>query len=155
MRFTGYYVLTSLPCYFDYSLTLSIINMLLLIVDDDDDDRGLFCEAILRIDPSIRCLTATDGKEAYDLLTELTVLPDIVFMDINMPVMDGKTCLTLVKGNEDLRDIPIVMWSTTMDKNEIEQLEQLGADFLSKPYNFEKLVETLSGALTSKGLVNK
>ena len=80
--------------------------------------------------------------------------PDIIFMDINMPVMDGKTCLTLLKSHEDLKDIPVVMWSTTLDKNEIEQLEQLGADFLSKPYNFETLVETLSGALSAKGLVN-
>lgn len=128
--------------------------MLLLIVDDDDDDRGLFCEAILRVDPSIKCLTATDGKEAYDLLaTTLTVLPDIIFMDINMPVMDGKACLTLLKQHEDLKDIPVVMWSTTLDKNEITQLEQLGADFVSKPYNFETLIATLTGALTAKGLV--
>lgn len=137
-----------------YLVTLNqIITMLLLIVDDDDDDRGLFCEAILRIDPSIKCLIATDGKEAYDLLTTtLTVLPDIIFMDVNMPVMDGKTCLTLLKGNEDLRDIPVVMWSTTLDQNEISQLEQLGADFLGKPYNFDDLVTTLSGALSARGL---
>jgi len=128
--------------------------MLILAVDDDPDDRGLFLEAINRISPSIKCIEAGDGDEAYELLTNtMTVLPDMIFLDINMPVMDGKTCLKLLRGNDILREIPVVILSTNLTERDIRDLSNLNADFLVKPATFPKLVEALSAIFISGGFL--
>jgi CheY-like chemotaxis protein len=123
--------------------------MFVLIIDDDTEDRELFHEAIGEVDSSIKCYTAKDGKEALSMMTrELVVLPDYIFLDINMPVMNGRECLTEIKKNSKLRAIPVIMYSTTSDTNEIRGYYTLGAhDFLIKPHNFKKLVEALNSII--------
>jgi CheY-like chemotaxis protein len=126
--------------------------MFVLIVDDDSEDRELFHEAISEVDPSIRCFSLKDGREAIHHLTnELVVLPDYIFMDINMPVMNGRECLIEIKKNTRLKHIPVIMYSTTSDTYEIMQFYNLGAhDFLIKPNNFKKLIEALNSIIVLK-----
>lgn len=125
--------------------------MLIMIVDDDSEDRELFREAIAEIAPSINCFSAKDGKEAVHVLTnELVILPDYIFLDINMPVMNGRECLIEIKKNTKLRHVPVIMYSTTSDTKEIKGFYSLGAhDFLIKPNNFVKLVEALGSIIVS------
>jgi CheY-like chemotaxis protein len=125
--------------------------MVILIVDDDNEDCELFHEAINTVDSSIKCWTARDGKQAIHFLTkELVMPPDYIFLDINMPVMNGKDTLKEIKKNTRLRDIPVIMYSTTSDTREIQGYYQLGAhDFLIKPNNFNRLVEALSSIIIS------
>jgi CheY-like chemotaxis protein len=125
--------------------------MVILIVDDDIEDCELFQEAIDHIDSGIKCWTARDGKQALHFLTkELVMPPDYVFLDINMPVMNGKDTLIEIKKNTRLRDVPVIMYSTTSDTREIQGYYRLGAhDFLIKPNNFNKLVEALSSIIIS------
>jgi CheY-like chemotaxis protein len=126
--------------------------MFVLIVDDDSEDRELFHEAINEVDPSIRCFALKDGREAIHHLTnELVVLPDYIFLDINMPVMNGRECLMEIKSNAKLKNIPVIMYSTTSDGHEIKQFYSLGAhDFLVKPNNFKKLIEALTSIIVLK-----
>jgi CheY-like chemotaxis protein len=123
--------------------------MLLFIIDDDREDCELFCEAVLEVDASIRCITAQDGKEAIQVLNGNTrKLPDYIFLDINMPVMNGKETLTEIKKDPRFKRIPVIMYSTTSDTEEIRGYYALGAhDFLIKPHNFKKLVEALDSIL--------
>jgi CheY-like chemotaxis protein len=125
--------------------------MVILIVDDDQEDCELFHEAMREIDPSIKCWTARDGRHAIQLLNkELVLPPDYIFLDINMPVMNGKDTLIEIKKNTRLRDIPVIMYSTTSDTKEIQGYYKLGAhDFLIKPSNFNKLIEALSSIIIS------
>jgi CheY-like chemotaxis protein len=124
--------------------------MLILIVDDDSEDRELFREAIAEIDPSIRCYSAKDGKDALREMNHGLDLPDFIFLDINMPVMNGRECLIEIKKHTRLRQIPVIMYSTTSDTKEIKGFYSLGAhDFLIKPHNFKKLVEALSSIIIS------
>jgi CheY-like chemotaxis protein len=119
--------------------------MTILYADDDDDDRDLMFEAFNQIDPSISCLIANDGREALEMLNQNSELPDYIFLDINMPVMDGKKCLQELKKDHRLKNIPVVICSTTKDKNEISQLYNLGASsFIHKPDNFNDLCEALN-----------
>ncbi len=128
--------------------------MLILAVDDDPDDRGLFLEAINRISSSIKCIEAADGDEAYELLTNtMTILPDMIFLDINMPVMYVKSFLKLLRRNSLLKDIPVVMLSTNLTEKDISDVINLNADFLVKPPTFPRLVEALTDIFTSKGLL--
>lgn len=124
--------------------------MLVLIIDDDTEDRELFLEAIGQVDPTIKCTSAKDGRDAIRLLTKETILPDYIFLDINMPLMNGKECLVEIKKNSRLKNIPVIMYSTTSDTHEIRGYYALGAhDFLIKPYNFKKLVEALESIIVS------
>lgn len=119
--------------------------MVVLNVDDDQEDREFFCDALREIDPTITCLIAGSGMEALVLLQSLSILPDYIFLDINMPMMDGKQCLKTLKSLDELRHIPVIMYSTSTDTREIKECYRLGAeDFLIKPHSYEKLVNDLS-----------
>jgi CheY-like chemotaxis protein len=119
--------------------------MTILYADDDKDDRDLLSEALEQIDPSISCITAHDGKEALSILQENRTLPDYIFLDVNMPVMDGKKCLTELKKNSKLKNIPVIIYSTTTNTEEIRDLYQLGAsEFLCKTNSFGELCVSLN-----------
>lgn len=117
-----------------------------LLVDDDTDDALVFGEVLADVNPAIGFKTATDGQDALQQLTaENAVLPDIIFLDLNMPRMDGKQCLFEIKNNEMLRDIPVMMYTTSSHSADIEQTMQLGAAcFITKPSDFKELKNILS-----------
>ena len=119
--------------------------MVVLNVDDDQEDREFFCDALREIDASIKCLVAGSGMEALSLLKKQTILPDYIFLDINMPMMDGKQCLRVLKQMPEFQSIPVIMYSTSTDTREIRECYSLGAeDFLIKPHSYEKLVNDLT-----------
>ncbi|HEY9490312.1 MAG TPA: response regulator [Chryseosolibacter sp.] len=119
--------------------------MVVLNVDDDHEDREFFCDALREIDPSVVCLIAASGMEALALLQDQDPLPDYIFLDINMPMMDGKQCLKALKSISRLQSIPVIMYSTSTDTLEIKECYKLGAeDFLIKPHSYEKLVNDLT-----------
>src|SRR5690606_10626566 len=103
-------------------------------------DQAFLLEALMDIDPSIYCLTVSNGRLAMDVLRTIDPLPDFIFLDINMPVMDGKECLVELKKSERFKSIPVVVLSTTSDPLEINFYYQLGAlSFIQKPDSFKKL----------------
>lgn len=119
--------------------------MVILNVDDDAEDREFFCEALREIDSAITCLLADSGAKALSILQNHQPLPDYIFLDINMPLMDGKACLRHLKTIPELKQIPVIMYSTSTDTQEIRECYALGAeDFLIKPNNYEKLVNDLT-----------
>jgi CheY-like chemotaxis protein len=71
--------------------------MLVLLIDDDRDDFEIFSEALRKFDPEVKCEHSIDGEAAIGLLNSMTYLPDYIFLDINMPRMDGKECLSKIK----------------------------------------------------------
>ena len=106
-----------------------------LIVDDDEDDRSIFCDIIHEIFPKAKCITAQNGIDALEKLkSENNNPPDLIFLDINMPRMNGKECLAVLKRTPCTQQIPVVIYTTSkLEKDEVET-RQLGAvDFLSKP----------------------
>ncbi|MFZ6012438.1 MAG: response regulator [Bacteroidota bacterium] len=122
--------------------------MLVFYVDDDPEDQEIFIEALKTVDPAIDCITANDGKEAYDLLTDyLVILPDIIFLDINMPIMDGLQCLTLLRSDRKIRNIPVIVYSTAGSEDDTKMYQKCGAGYLKKQNNFNDLVEALAEIL--------
>src|ERR1700742_4342006 len=90
-----------------------------LLIDDDTDDRELFSEALATVDPVIVCDQATDGAEALDRLIKREISePDIIFLDINMPVMNGWQFLTKLKSVEKYRHIPVIVYSTSSNQKD-------------------------------------
>jgi CheY-like chemotaxis protein len=112
-----------------------------LLADDDADDKTLFCEALAEIDPGIVCHTASDGKEALTILSQKKLdKPNIIFLDINMPVMDGWQCLGKLKEHNEHRDIPVIIYSTSSYQRDIELALDSGAFcFFTKPSDYREL----------------
>jgi len=113
-----------------------------LLVDDDSDDRELFLEAVESLDPPVQCLVAIDGQDALDLLASLNDedLPEVIFLDVNMPVMNGWDCLKTIKQQEKYKHIPVIMCSTSSHQREIDTAIDLGAlCFCVKPEKFTTL----------------
>jgi CheY-like chemotaxis protein len=123
--------------------------MKVMLVDDDSDDRMLFTEAIKHIDETIEFELATDGKDAIKKLKGTETLPDAIFLDINMPVLDGRECFKQLKCDGKLKNVRVVMLSTSNDEAEIRSFENRGAAYLVKPSSFKSLVASLRTCLSS------
>ncbi|MBA4058213.1 MAG: response regulator [Marivirga sp.] len=122
----------------------------ILLVDDDEDDRNIFCEALQLIDPEIQSVTATDGLEALDFLKKCTDLPNFIFLDLNMPRMDGKQCLKTLKEDKRFEAIPVIIYSTSKMEEDVQEAMRLGAaHYIEKPVNFDDICRKI--ALVIKG----
>jgi CheY-like chemotaxis protein len=120
----------------------------IFLVDDDVDDQLFFTDALREIDSGISCSIANNGKEALEYLRELKLLPEILFLDLNMPFMNGYECLSQLKNEPRLSRIPVVIFTTSNDPKDAEITHQLGAEvFLSKPPEFGQLREKLEKIL--------
>ncbi|HLZ85711.1 MAG TPA: response regulator [Puia sp.] len=116
-----------------------------LLIDDDTDDRELFSEALATVDPVIICDQATDGAEAFARLrnNELSK-PDLIFLDINMPVMNGWQFLTRLKSEDAYKHIPVIVYSTSSNQKDRRIADDLGAlCFITKPHAFRNLQHLL------------
>lgn len=112
-----------------------------LIVDDDVDDCDFFCEAVNEIDPFSKCLMANNGEDALiKLRTGMSELPDLIFLDLNMHLMDGRKCLTELKKDSKLKNIPVIILTTSSSQKDIDETRILGASyFFTKPSEYQKL----------------
>jgi len=120
--------------------------MLVLVVDDDPEDVEIFCYAMQSIDPTIKCIVANDGIDALGYLNQGTI-PDFIFLDINMPKMNGHQCLTQIRADPGFNDITIVMHSTSSSLAQIQAFKSMDVLFLQKPTSIKKLIGSLSEIL--------
>jgi CheY-like chemotaxis protein len=113
------------------------------------DDVELFRDALEEIDPTVSLQYANDGHEAVRSLTEREdALPDLIFLDISMPVFSGLQCLAFFKRDEQLRNLPVIMYSTSSQEREIHLARELGAlAFVTKPSDFRVLKRILTVVL--------
>jgi len=119
------------------------MKKIILLVDDDQDDASLFCEALLLIDPNILCYCAADGVEALEMLQK-DEHPNIIFLDINMPRMNGWEFLRRIKCVDEWKEIPVLVYSTSTQSNDINTALDLGAlCFFAKPHKFSDLKSIL------------
>jgi len=126
-----------------------------LIVDDDEDDRDLFCDAVNIVDSSIKCIMARNGEEALEGLKRRTLpTPDLIFLDLNMPRLNGMQCLKVLKKDSYFEHIPIVIYTTSKLKEDEKAAMQAGAaDFVTKPTSLTELCEAISEILAHQGIL--
>jgi CheY-like chemotaxis protein len=115
----------------------------ILMVDDDEDDQMLFKEALKQVDNSVRCDTAVNGADALQKLKSEPP-PYMIFLDLNMPIMNGFECLKALKKEQFYQDIPVIIFTTANDTATIEKSRKLGATaFFHKPIDFDLLLAKL------------
>lgn len=123
--------------------------LLIYLADDDNEDRMLFKEALDEIDMNVTIEDFDNGVTLMDNLLKLEKpLPQVIYLDLNMPLMNGEECLNDIKSEPRLSKIPIVIYSTHADIVITEELRKKGADlYLVKPNSFEKLKNLLTKSL--------
>lgn len=120
----------------------------ILLIDDDEDDQEIFLTALLKMANKVKCDTYTDAKEALERLKRKELTPDLIFLDLNMPVMNGQQFLLLIKMEPLIKDIPVIIFSTSSHQATKILMKELGAhDFITKPDQFDELVEVLKKTL--------
>ena len=115
-----------------------------LLIDDDIDDREIFVMCAEKANPGINCRVAENALVAISLLTETGNIPAYIFIDVNMPKMNGMECLKRLKTMEKLKGTIFYMYSTTGEDVTVSESKELGARFLIKPAKPSELVEKLS-----------
>jgi CheY-like chemotaxis protein len=117
-----------------------------LLIDDDHDDQLVFSLAINSIDRSVKCVMADNGFAAlHKLEQEPFFTPDIIFLDLNLPGMNGIDCLVRIKANPRLANIPIIIYSTSSRVEDHVKTKALGATaFITKPSHIVELKSKLS-----------
>lgn len=117
------------------TINLFVDNLIeIWLADDDPDDCNFFQSSLDQI-PIFTKLTVVDnGERLMELLNESKILPDLLFLDLNMPRKDGFFCLSEIKKSDRLKTIPVIILTTTSRKNIVEQLYETGANyFICKP----------------------
>ncbi len=120
-------------------------SMSLLLADDDKDDCMIFKEALAELPISVQLTTANDGEQLMKLLTSTpNELPHALFLDLNMPRKNGFECLTEIKKNEKLKELAVIIFSTSFQQDVADLLYINGAQyFIRKPANFEELKKVI------------
>lgn len=120
--------------------------ILITLADDDEDDRLFFTDAFDELKINTIVNTVKDGRELMNFLNHPdTVLPNIIFLDLNMPILNGVDCLKEIKENHKFKDIAIAIYSTSSSEQDIENTFVLGANiYIKKPSNFDELKKILS-----------
>lgn len=118
----------------------------IILADDDEDDRLFFIDAFKELKIHTKVEAFTDGVELMNYLnSETSVLPHVLFLDLNMPKKNGLECLHEIKSNEKFNEIAIAIYSTSSSEEHIEETFVKGANiYIQKPNDFNVLKKILS-----------
>jgi len=120
----------------------------IMLIDDDEDDKDIFCSALGKVTDKISLTAFDNAREALNKLSSKEIHADLIFLDLNMPVMNGQQFLVEIKKDEKLRHIPIIILSTSSHASTISLTRELGAnDFITKPDKFDDLINILKKVL--------
>lgn len=121
---------------------------IVFLIDDDPDDREFFEEAIHAWNAATEVCFARDGVEGLEVLNGGKIQPDVIFLDYNMPRMNGVQCLHQLKASHKTRDIPVIMYTTSGNRTDEEGILLIGADYyMQKTWSFNQLCGELERLL--------
>jgi CheY-like chemotaxis protein len=117
----------------------------IMLIDDDEDDQLIFTDAITELGDDVECIVAKNGYEAFEQLKTSAIQPSVIFLDLNMPVMNGFEFLELLRCMQPPKDIPVVVFTTSNDPLDVKRSAELGIkDFFTKTSDFTTLKLKLS-----------
>jgi len=120
----------------------------ILLIDDDADDQEIFYAALHTISDVVACIAISYAREALEKLRSKEITPDVIFLDLNMPIMTGQQFLLEIKKEEALKTIPVVIFSTTANQTTINLTLELGAHaFITKPTKFDELIQAIHSVI--------
>lgn len=116
---------------------MTLAHKRLLYVEDDIDDQDFFLQAIRNSYPELRIITVENGQAAWDYLTASNEngLPDLMVLDINLTVFDGKVLMRKIKSDPALADLPVVIFTSSENPVDRQWAESIGSSLYNKPYD--------------------
>ena len=125
-----------------------------LLIDDDSDDREIFALALEDSLAQFNYLTAKNGLDALNMLqADDSLVPCFIFIDLNMPLLDGKSCLREIRKIERLNAVPTIIYTTSSHKRDIEETKNLGAShYIVKPPSVGILTNILQKLFNKQSL---
>jgi CheY-like chemotaxis protein len=122
----------------------------ILLADDDKDDSLIFQQILEELPISTHLANVYDGEQLLKLLNDVKEpLPDILFLDLNMPRKNGLECLSAIKQNEKLKGLPVIIFSTSYEPEIVNRLYKNGAQYyIRKPNDFAQFKKVIYQALT-------
>lgn len=122
--------------------TYQLLIQNIILAEDDEDDKYIFADALKEIDDRIKVEYVTDGNKLMNLLQHF--MPDILFLDLDMPHKNGLECLVEIRSHSKLKELPVVVFSSTTRPANIQTAYEMGAHlFLIKSSNFKDYKEAL------------
>jgi len=116
------------------------------LIDDDDDDQFIFLTALKDVAPHSRCHISNNALEAFKYLYARTEVPDMLFLDLNMPLMNGFEFLIILKSDPRFSPIPVIIFSTSDNPEDLDRAKELGAlQFITKTSDIQLLKKDLFG----------
>ena len=130
---------------FSYIERMSRNTKTCLIIDDDTDDQEIFAAALDELGGTYKCVAVSSGVDALKMFREnIYFTPDYIFLDLNMPRLNGKECLREIKAIPHLTDIPVIIYTTSTSSQDIIDTRKLGAtSFITKPFSISELMDVL------------
>lgn len=117
----------------------------ILLIDDDEDDQEIFLAALRHVSASVSVIAERNAGVALDKLAARLLAPDLIFLDLNMPGMNGQQFLSAIKKGIELKDIPVIIYSTSSQSSMIIHTKEMGAaGYITKPDTVDDLIEILS-----------
>lgn len=122
----------------------------IILTDDDEDDRDFFTGAVESTHPGVKLITFKDGVGLKDFLIDNSGdKPKLIFLDINMPRLDGFQVLELIREKYSREELPVIMYTTSNSENDIDMARKLGANmFFRKPNDYKVLRKLVSQVLS-------
>lgn len=121
----------------------------LLLADDDMDDCAFFKDVLDDLSVKAKLTVVNDGEQLmYTLNSGAMALPDLLFLDINMPRKNGFECLDIIKSDNTLKDLPVIIYTTSLNMDMVDLLYQKGAyHYIRKPGTYTGLIKVIRKAL--------
>jgi len=128
----------------------------IILTDDDEDDRMFFIDVFDELKIKTAVETVNNGKELLERINDHSIqLPNIIFLDLNMPIMNGLECLKEIKKNPRFQEIVIAIYSTSSSEQDVENTFTLGANiYIRKPNDFPSLKKVLTEVVSINWLYN-
>ena len=116
-----------------------------MLVDDDSDDQLIFEETLNELKIDIECVMVNNGVEALQMLKSSEDRPSLIFLDLNMPFMNGFECLSELKKEDALKEITVIIFTTSDNPTDHKKSMDMGANwFLTKPSDIRILKKKLT-----------
>lgn len=116
----------------------------IVIADDDEDDCLLFQDVLADLHVSTDLVFIANGRQLLDYLFETEEVPALIFLDMNMPLMDGMESLIEIRKHTRLQNVPVIIFSTSSHSQTVLDVYHAGANlFIRKPDSFEKMRKIL------------
>ncbi len=127
---------------------MNLKQLNILLADDDDDDCLFFKEALKSSTLTTHLTVVSNGEYLMELLNKTPQLPDVIFLDLNMPRKNGFECLSEIKLSDKLKQIPVIVFSTSFEQEVVNRLYQNGAHyFIRKPSEFSQFKKIIQQML--------